>query len=194
MSRRPRAKPKTPEEIMAARLAERRQDLEAVGVPLDAATLPHGEAVEVIRAGAKHGEQTAKHDTARRLDAFEALRGTMAPGCYDAARRLEQDILIRYGWSDRPTAGERVDCTAGPITDAKLAAGRRVDQINQRLSCRDTWLLTELIVGHADRPLWRQIVAHITGEENPNAQGAAVRAATVNLRDVYEAMETKVAA
>lgn len=181
MARKARSKPKTPAEIAAMKLAKRRQDFEAVGLQPEAADLPANEAVHVEREGQRNAER------ASRADAFEALKVGLAPGCYDAARRLERDILTRYGWTDRGRSGQRVDCTAGLTTDAKLKAGWRVDAVMGRLSYRDAWLLTELIVGHPDRPIWRQTVAYITGEEHTHAQAAVVRAATVNLREAYEA-------
>lgn len=193
MARKPRAKPKTPQEIQAEKLETRRKDMEAVNVQSDAAYLPSQEDIQVTRAGEGRGAQTAKHDSARRLDAFEALRDTMAPGCYDAGRKLEADIQARLGITDRGQASERVDCTAGFTTDAMVAAAERVEAVTAHLSVRDHWLLYCLIVPLGGKT-WREVVAYVTGEENPNSQGAAVRAATVNLRDAYVAIERRAAA
>lgn len=182
---------------MAAKLAARRQDMEAVGLPPEAANLHTQDNIEITRKAEKRDGKVVEENSARRLDAFEALKPTMAPGCYDAARRLERDMLIRRGEADRGKATGRVD-HALDLDHARaltmIEAGDRVDEVLARLGDRDLWLLTELITGHLDRPQWRQTVAHITGEQQANAQGAAVRAATVNLRDAYVAIERKAAA
>lgn len=186
---RTKIKAKTAEQREAERIAARVQDLAAVSLPADAAVLPVQQDIEITRQGQMRDGRKVDADSARRLDAFEALKPSMAgemfAGCYDAARRLERDILTRYGWADRGRSMERVDCTAGLVNDASLSAGKRVDAVTQWLSLREGWLLVELITGHPDRPTWRETVAYITGETNLNAQGAAVRGACANLRDAY---------
>ena len=184
-------KPKTAQEIAAELVARRAQDLAAVGVQSDAAALESFCDVEVTRAGQGRAGQTVQNDAARRLDAFEALRDSMKAkaytGAYDAARRLEQDVLTALGQGDSGRALERVDCISRfDRVDVILSASDKVRDVQKLLAARDWWLLHELILNTGRRTTWRAIVAYITGEANPNAQGAAVRAACVNLRDAYD--------
>lgn len=207
-------KTKTEAQKAAEALTARRMDLEAVNLPSDAATLPLQSQIEVTRAGQGRGSQTVKTDTARRLDAFEALKAGMADGAYDAARRFELDLLIRHGIADGGRSMERVDCTGGHATDAIIIAAGNVETIQDRIPPRDYFLLCELIVppinrdgiqprfarpdGSVERgaPLfgWRASVYYVTGESHTHGQAAAVRAAAVNLRDAYAAIERKAAA
>ena len=179
---RKRAKPKSPAQIMAERLARRAGDFEAVGLQREAAALASSEAVEVRRAGRAHVAG------ARRLDAFDALREGMAPGGYDAARRLEADLRLRRGEADHGRSLIRVDGGGdGPVLlDRQLAAGRRIDAALARVGARDAQLLCELIYPSVERPGWRQTVALVTGETHSHAQAAAVRAACANLAAAYE--------
>lgn len=175
----------------AAVLAERMKDFAAVNVPADAAILPNQADIDVTRQGqTRDGEEKkAAHDTARRSDAFDALRKGLARGCYDAARRFETDLLIRLGRSERLAGTGRVDCTAGHTTDLMATAGINVDKVQDRIPPRDFWLLCELIAPTIDRGTWRDHTAYVTGEEHSEAQSAAVRAAVVNLRDTFTAIE-----
>jgi len=177
----------------AERLAKLANDLIAVNIPADAAYLPRQQDIETTRQGEKRDGRKVETDQARRLDAFSALKEGMAQGCYDAARRFERDLLTRLGLTDRGPVIERVDCARGR-TDAMILAGLRVDEIADRLPTRDFWLLTELIAPPIDRGTWRDHVWYITGETHAHAQGAAVRAVTVNLRDAYAAIERRAAA
>lgn len=192
-----RSKPrKTPEQIEAEKTLQRARDLEAVNVPPEAAALPRQADIEVTRAGqarAKGDDKKVDHDNARRLDAFEALRSGMAPGAYDAARRLERDMLTRLGLGDSGRQTDRVDGAFGSA-DRAFLAGAAVLAVFDRLAPRDGWLLTELIAPAIDRGTWRDHVAYITGETHTHAQGAIVRAVCVNLRDAYAAMERRAAA
>jgi hypothetical protein len=187
----PRKRIKTASEIAAELMARKRQGLEAVNLPPELAELLNGSDVEVTRAGEKRADQVVKDDSARRLDAFSALKDRMDKGAYDAARRLEHDMLVRRGLGDRGQRVERVDCDAGrDLMDLMLIAGRSVDQIARRLSPRDWWLLCDLICPTTEREGgWRAHVAYITGETNWNVQGALVRAVCVNLRDAYEELD-----
>lgn len=185
-----KAKPKSPEQILAERIASRATDLQAVNLPGELATLAAGADIEVRR------ESQRNTLVARRLDVFDALRDGMAPGAFDATRRLERDIRMRRGEHDHGRPVQRVqgdDYAAHCRNDQIIAAGERVDAVMKRLAPRDFWLLTELIIPVASRPTWRQAVAYITGEVNPHAQAATVRAACVNLRDAYEVRVRKVA-
>lgn len=167
--------------------AKRALDLQAVNIHADAATLPRQENIQITRAGEKREGRAVTSDSARRLDAFAALKEGMQPGAYDAARRLERDLYIRFGLNDhgRP---ERVDCEPQAIdrTDKMVMAGERVDGVLGRLGGQEGRLLTELILPQPERSTWRQVVKHYTGETNPHAQCAVVRSACVNLRDAYE--------
>lgn len=191
------AKPKSPAQMLADRLAKRAADFASVGMAPDAASLQQHDALEITRAGeARADGKKVDNDVARRLDAFEALRPSMArgqfAGSYDAVRRFERDMMTSLGLHDsgRP---EKVDDsnTPGDRTDAIIAASDRVSRVRAKLLDRDGWLLTELIVPKIEGEEWRAIVARITGETNLNAQGAAVRSACVNLRDAYEKLQAK---
>lgn len=181
---RTKAKPKDPQ--MAA--AERRAAaFGAVGLQMAASAL---RANADINAEPKDREHEAR---ARRQDAFDALREGMVKGAYDAARRLERDIITARGEHDQGRHLERVDNDhAGDRTDAMVEASRRVEKILARVGPRDAWLLSELISPSVQTRLsatnWRGIVAYITGEENPHAQGAVVRAACANLAMGYDKM------
>lgn len=182
MPRKPKSKPRTPEQIAAEMLAKRQQDFAAVTLQPEAAALQANADVEIRREGQRNTE------TARRSDAFDALKDGMAPGAYDAARRLERDYRIRYGEADGGRAGERVDCTLGRTSDAMLAAAQRIDRVNERLPLRDVLVLRCLIVPQIDAT-WRAAIVRLTGETHVHAQGAVVRGACLNLRDAYAAME-----
>lgn len=186
---------KSPEQREAERIARRVQDLVAVNLPAEAAVLTHHEDIEVTRAGQKREGQKVTSDSARRLDAFSALRESMRKpefvGCYDAARKFERHVIISRNEHDRGRSMERVDGEQGrDRLEAIIFASERVRLIKGMLSRRDFWLLVELIAPTRERPTWRDGVYYVTGEDNPNAQGAAVRAACVNLRDAYEALDT----
>lgn len=179
-------KPKSPAEIVAGRLSRRGRDFEAVGLSASAAALPSNDTVEVRREGRRHAEG------ARRLDAFEALRDSLSPGAYDAARRLERDLAIRAGEHDRGRSMLRVDCDAGrDRTDEMLAAGQRARMALDRLGRRDGLLLVELIrpgpTVQLTCPTWRAVVAHVTGETNDRGQAAIVRNVCANLAEAYQA-------
>lgn len=185
MSRKRKQSPKSPADILAARLARRAQDFEAVGLQGTAAALPNNDAVEVRREGRRNAEG------ARRLDAFEALRESLGPGAYDAARRLERDLAIRAGEHGRGRSMLRVDCDAGKDrTDEMLAAGERVQAALSRLARRDGLLLVELIrpspAVQLTCPTWRSVVAQVTGEVNDRGQAAIVRNVCANLAEAYQ--------
>jgi hypothetical protein len=190
MSRKPRHKAKSPEQIQADKIAARQRDLAAVNMPDDAASLPNHDDVQVVREGQGRGTQTASADLARRLDAFEALREGMrhTHGAYDSARRLEHNIRVRFGEADQGRSLMRVDCDdpkAKGRLDSILDAGDEVDGVLGLVGERDAWLLTELIRPQARFSTWREIVAYVTAETHEHAQGAAVRAACANLAAAY---------
>lgn len=204
MTRRSR-KPKSPEQIAAEKAARQRAErmagFAAVQLDPEAVDLPAYQDVEIVRAGEareKGGDKdkaakVVQSDTARRLDVFEALRpgmkGSHFAGAYDAARRLQHDITIRRGYTDEGRALYRVDTTddgEGPgRIDAIIAAAKRVSAVLNLLPERDAWLLTWLMEPPPQFDHWRKVVAYITGETHTHAQGAAVRASCVHLRDAY---------
>lgn len=192
MSRRLRI-PKSPHDITASRAArlavERARDFAANGLQPEAAALAANSNIEVRRAGGRHAEG------ARRADAFDALREGMARGAYDAARRLEADMITRRG--EQTSGGRtlmRIDCAgggAGPDggavsrLDRARGAAARIDAVLGRVGARDAALLGELITPTQAGRSWRETVRAVTGEENPVAQGAVVRAACANLAMAY---------
>lgn len=199
----------------AKRLIQRSLDMEAVSLQREAAVLDRMSDVEITRAGQKREGQKVTGNSARRVDAFDALREGLPVGCYDAARRLERDILLSRGQGDRGAHMERVDGSGGMEREFRfIVASSELRALVGRLAPRDWWLLHELIAPSRDydgwqpvredaegrmvkgEPIqgWRAAVAYITGETHTHAQGAAVRAACVNLRDVYEALERRSAA
>lgn len=195
MAQRKQRKPKSAEQIEAERILARANELDAVGIQKEAATLQRQQDIAIVRKNEKRDGQTAEHNSARRLDAFAAMKDSMVQGGYDACRRFEMDLLTSLGMGDRGRAMARVDCEGGlDRTDKMVMAGTRVNEVLDRLAPRDGWLLKDLIAPAIDRGTWRDHVAYISGEANWNAQGAVVRAVAVNLRDVYAAMERRAAA
>lgn len=185
----PRRKRSEAERAGALR-ARRALDLEAVGMQPEGAHLTNQANIEVTRAGQTREGQKVADDSARRLDAFDALKGGMDAGCYSAAQRLELDIRTRRGEAERGRVLERVDGDSGrDLMDRIVQAGRDVDWLKAHLSRRDFWLLHELIAPSKEYEGWRGVVYYVTGEDQSNAQGAAVRAATVNLRDAYAELD-----
>jgi hypothetical protein len=91
----------------------------------------------------------------------------------------------------------------GGVLDRRLEAGAKVDAVLKLVGARDKWLLVELIErtvrvhilqdeGGAESGRiegWRANVAYITGEENPVAQGTAVRCACANLSEAYKQLD-----
>jgi hypothetical protein len=83
---------KTAEQQAAEILVKRGLDLEAVNLPKEGSALDTQDNIEVTRKGEKREGRVVEENSARRLDAFEALKAGMVAGAYDAARRLETDI------------------------------------------------------------------------------------------------------
>lgn len=176
-------------------VAVRSASFAAAGMAPEAARLPQHGDIEVVRTGDARSGKKAAYDQARRLDAFDALKSSMAKdpfvGCYDAAKRFERDVLTSQDLHERGERGDRVDgrppnsCRLDKVIDAAA----RLAWLKKRLSERDWYLLHELIAPKQQRPGWRDHAYHVTGEANWNAQGAAVRAACVNARDAYRAYD-----
>lgn len=180
MPSKPKAKAKSAAELRA-------QDFAAASLPIDGAALINHADVEVRRKGQRN------ELSARRADAFDALRSGFEPGCYDAARRLERDILISLGQHDHGRTPDRVDCEQAAFNrvDVICAAAERVRRIREQMPERDYWLLSELIYPAREHATWRGAVAYVTGETHPHGQGAVVRAACVNLRDAYDRLHKR---
>jgi hypothetical protein len=184
MTRKPRQKPKDPQVASAERRAKAFAD---VGLQRESSVLTANSDLHAERQDRNHEAR------ARRMDAFEALKEGMTPGAYDAARKLEADIITANGEHDRGRNFNRVDCeSTRDRTDAMVDASFRVDLALGSIGQRDGWLLTELISPSVQTRLscnsWRMIVAYITGEENPHAQAAVVRGACANLAAAYGKM------
>lgn len=170
-------------------IIQREHAMEAVGLQVEAARLERQANIAVTRKGeARLDGKKVEHDIAKRQDAFDALRGTLCPGGYDAARRLERDMLMALLMGDHGRPMERVD-EEGKKDFAHLLAGIKRDEVKARLSSRDWWLLLDLMVPTIQRASWRDHVAYITGETNANAQGAAVRGAVFNLTEAYKILD-----
>lgn len=187
-----RRKRKTAEE---SAFVKRVQDLEAVNLPVGMAALKTGESIEVTRAGGARAGRKVEADSARRLDAFEALKAGMVDGAYDAARKFERDLLESRREGDRGFLVEKVQQEATKEREFKfiIAAGN-VREVKGQLAPRDWRLLMELIAPEFFRGTWRDHVAYVTGEKQFNAQGAVVRSLCVNVRDAYAAIERRTAA
>lgn len=177
---------------------QRRRDFDAVGLQREAADLPQHGDIQITRAAEDRDGKTVDHNVARRTDAFDALKQSMNSqpryhGCYDAARRFERDILLARCEGDRGARSERVDCEPGREVEFRfVVAATDVAWLKTELPRRDFWLLSELIAPSREYENgWRGTVYYVTGEDNPNAQGAAVRFACANLRDAYEAMDAQ---
>jgi hypothetical protein len=187
VTRRTKIKPKSPEKIAEEKAAKRRTDFAAVGMQPDAADLTaNSEDVVSITRASQHTAETA-----RRMDAIEALKEGLPQGAYTLARNLERDMAMARGEHDQGRPMQRVDeDKATGRTDAMLAAADRVRGILARIGDRDRWLLTELLSPSAETLLrsttWRDTVAYITGETHHHAQGAAVRAAVANLLPAHQ--------
>lgn len=149
-----------------------------------------GVRVEIDRAG--------RITRARRQDVFDLFqaRGKLGPDAYQAVRRLQDDIaLLHRAVSGGGDIAPRVDRsrTADGFSDARLAAGARIEAVLSRAGSASARLLVGLcepavIEGRgAD---WRDVVAKITGERLPDAQGAILRVACENLAGAYVAVRS----
>lgn len=201
MPRKSHAKPKTPDQIAAEKLLQRKRSFEVVGLQPEAAALQSSADIETTREGEQRdgdGKKVAIN-SAMRTDAFTALKQGMGVGAYDAARRLERDILKRRNEADKGRSMERVDTGlfVPPSVLALIDVGRTVDSVLSKIGDRDAWLLHELIAPRKDTEIrctsWRDVVAYITGETHHHCQGAVVRAACANLKAAYDRHDAEVA-
>jgi hypothetical protein len=194
--------PKRPTQVFdpAAAMAERLRRLEATasaeradagsperwGVAGEALALPAQADVEALRDA--RGQVTRAH----RVDAFERLhdRGALGAELLAAVRRLERDIGERAGLFRAGLDLVKVDAQAKAegATQRMLAAGARAEAVLAACGPRSARLLRALIEPAllAGRTVdWRETVARETGEANPHAQAAALRAACDNLLLAY---------
>jgi hypothetical protein len=130
---------------------------------------------------------------ARRQDVFDLFqaRGKLSPDAYQAVRRLQDDIAILHrtatGGGDITPRVDR-SRTAGGFSDARLTAGARIEAVLTLSGAASARLLTALcepamISGRGSD--WRDVVARVTGERLPDAQGAILRVACENLAGAY---------
>ena len=186
---RKRPKPKSPAQIAAEKRA---QAFAAVNLDPSTANLTSASDIDAERAQRAKDGHRGNLERARRLDAFSALADSLTPSQRAAAHQLTADLVTMMGLHDRGRGLERIDGSAiGGRTDAMLAARDRVKAVMARMGDRDAWLLSELIVPSPVCRLcttWRAVVAHVTGEDNPHAQAAAVRSALANAVAAYGPM------
>jgi hypothetical protein len=185
--------PASPMDI-ARRRQEARDATLAIDCDAEAGGIAPGALALAVNAAVRVATDPAGRITrARRQDVFDLFqaRGKLDPDAYQAVRRLQDDIAILHrvamGGGD---IAPRVDRsrTADGFSDARLAAGERIDAVLTRSGAASARLLVALcepavISGRgAD---WREVVARVTGERLPDAQGAILRVACENLAGAY---------
>ena len=151
---------------------------------------------------AANADVQAKTDTrgrvvsAHRTDVFETLhaRGGLGEAELAAARRLERDIGLRAGLFRPETSYVLIDSQGSSegITQRMVEAGRRVDAALAGVGPRQALLLRALIepaMLQGRAVAWRDVTARETGEDNPHAQAAMVRAACADLVLAYQAID-----
>lgn len=170
MSRRNK-RPSKPREIAAATIAERRaerREMEARGLEVNV------------------DERTEEILGAWRPDCFTLLlRGR--PEEQSAVQWLEALIRTAQGENGRERSPDFIkgSCEGAPgqaITQAMIEADRDLSAVQGAMPPQMLRMLFELM--KPDEALltrWREVVQRITGEVNPQAQGAAVRAACTAL-------------
>lgn len=182
MARRKREKPSAPQDIAARR--QEKRELEARGL--------------IVNADPRTSEITA----ISRPDCFTALlRPARRPGerCwmleYGAVLWLEDLVRTAQGESggDRRPDFIRASCEGAPgqnISQAQIDAGKILAVVEGSMPPAQMRLLFDLL--RPDAALegnWRPIAARCSGEVNPQAQGAAVRAACTSLLWVQDNIE-----
>jgi hypothetical protein len=154
-------------------------------------------------AAPAHAEVEARRDGrgriahAHRTDVFERLhaRGGLSDTELAAARRLARDMALRAGLLRPPSDLVKVDAQARTegATQRMLEAGRRVDTALAAAGPGSARLLRAVVEPAATTASagedWRAAVARETGETNPHAQAARLRAACENLALAYLALD-----
>jgi hypothetical protein len=183
-----RQRPTSPADIVKRR-QEARQEAQP-DAPIEA---------ERLRLAA-NGDVAVRNDVAgrivraRRQDVFDLFqsRGKLGAGAYDAIRKFQDDIAVLHRVvSSGGDLGSRVGGTAKPdgLTDARLAAGARIEAVLDRVgpaSARLLVALCEPAVIEGRGVDWREVVVRVTGERLPDAQGAILRVACENLAGAYQ--------
>ena len=187
--------PAAPEDIIRRRLEARetkRLDDEADGGGIGPGVL----ALAVNAAVRVETDRAGRITRARRQDVFDLFqtRGKLGPDAYQAVRRLQDDIAILHrvvsGGGDITPRVDR-SRTADGFSDARLAAGARIEAVLSRAGPASAALLVALcepavIEGRGGD--WREVVVRVTGERLPDAQGAILRVACENLAGAYVAV------
>jgi hypothetical protein len=164
----------------------RAQDFAAFGLQWESSSLANLSDVEIDRTS-QINEQRG-----RRRDVFAELRNKMAAGAYDSCRRLEKAFAVQFDelGSARVVRVDNGAETGKGKMDNMIAAKAEIEAVLKRVGMRDAWLLAELChpsdVMRMRCPTWREVVAHITGEDNLMSQSASVQSAAANLTLAYE--------
>ena len=187
--------PATPAEIIRRRAEAREAALaveakaEEVGIARGFLSLPANADVRVQIDPAGRIARAKRQDV---FDLFQA-RGKLGPDAYQAVRRLQDDIAVLHrtamGGGDITPKVDR-SRTADGFSDARLAAGARIEAALDRAgpaSARLLVALCEPAVIEGRGADWRDVVARVTGERLPDAQGAILRVACENLAGAYVA-------
>ena len=197
MARRKSRGPATPGEIAVRRLE--RREAAAADVRADEGGLSAGALSLAVNATVRvETDGAGRINRIRRQDVFDLFqaRGKLGPDAYQAVRRLQDDIAVLHrvvsGGGDITPKVDR-SRTADGFSDARLAAGARIEAVLDRAGASSARLLVALcepavISGRgAD---WREIVVRVTGERLPDAQGAILRVACENLAGAYVAVRS----
>lgn len=177
-----RKKPTDPAEI-ARREAHNRRNPATWGVNSDALNLPAN--ADVVSEGA-----TRKNETrSQRFDVFSRFYrdGSLARAGLEAVRRLQDDLSTLHRTDGASGSGVIVPMKP----DGELAtvlAGQRIEAARKYTGAH-SWAILMAI---CEAPIvsgrqvdWRFAVESVSRERQPNAQGALVRAAAMNLADAY---------
>jgi len=185
--------PASPEAIARLRAAARAAAADPATWGVDAKALHLASQSDVAARLGPRGEVTRAH----RLDVFDRLhaRGALSDIAVGAVRRLQEDMakLHRTGLGVRDFA-PRVDVRARPgfFAETRLLAGQRVQaalDLAGPVSARLLRGLCETPAILGQNLDWRVVVEIETGERLPDAQGAALRAATENLAGAYRLID-----
>jgi hypothetical protein len=192
--------PATPAEIARRRL-EAREATRVDEAQPDAGGVDRGSLALAVNAAVRvETDHAGRITRARRQDVFDLFqaRGKLGPDAYQAVRRLQDDIAILHhvvsGGGDIAPRVDRSRTTDG-FSDVRLAAGERIDAVLTRSGPASARLLVALcepavIAGRGSD--WREVVARLTGERLPDAQGAILRVACENLAGAYVAARASV--
>jgi len=185
--------PASPEAIARLRAEARAAAADPATWGVDAKALRLAAQGDVVARLGPRGEVTRAH----RLDVFDRLhaRGALSDIAVGAVRRLQEDMgeLHRTGLGVRDFA-PRVDVRARPgaFAERRLRAGERVQaalELAGPVSARLLRSLCETPAILGQNLDWRVVVEIETGERLPDAQGAALRAATENLAGAYRLID-----